>query len=156
MQRFPVPNYHIAKADKYGSQPERRWAYDKLVVVVIALNRKQSTEDRLLGMLNTLLSPDKPYEQKIAELEKKYQMHLRSDEQEEVRTMCNFSEYVEEIGIEKGIQRGVQQTIGALISVCRDLGLSQADTMSRIQNGLALPEETAQEYMEQYWQSGVR
>lgn len=107
-------------------------------------------------MLNTLLSPDKPYEQKIAELEKKYQMHLRSDEQKEVRTMCNFSEYVEEIGIEKGIQRGVQQTIGALISVCRDLGLSQADTMSRIQNGLALPEETAQEYMEQYWQSDVR
>lgn len=44
--------------------PDRPESYDKLSVVIIALNEKMETNDELLGMLNTLFSEQKTYLEK--------------------------------------------------------------------------------------------
>ena len=55
----------------YSDRPE---SYDKLSVVIIALNETMETNDELLGMLNTLFSEQKTYLERKKELEEIYQM----------------------------------------------------------------------------------
>ena len=134
-----------------------------MTVVIVALNEKKETENIFLGMLNTLLSPAKSYEEKKAELEEKYHIKVQDDMAKEMNTMCNLSEYVEQIGMEKGLEQGLKRgreegletglTQGkhALIDMCREFCLSQTDTLTRIQEKFSVTEERAQECMKLYW-----
>lgn len=78
-------------------------------VVIIALNEKMETNDELLGMLNTLFSEQKTYQEKKKELEEIYQMRMDNELGKEMNLMCNLSDLVIERGIEKGIESGIEQ-----------------------------------------------
>ena len=80
-------------------------------MVVIALNEKADSEDELIGMMNTLLSLEKTYEEKRSRLEEEYHIGMTSEMGKEWSLMCNLSDLVEERGIQKGIQRGVAEGI---------------------------------------------
>ena len=94
-----ISEYSIKKQDIISGLPDRPESYDKLSVVIIALNETMETNDELLGMLNTLFSEQKTYLEKKKELEEIYQMNL----------MCNLSDLVIERGIEQGIESGIEQ-----------------------------------------------
>lgn len=75
--------------------------------------------------------------------------------EEEEKSMCRaFEELMmeqEEIGIEKGRSEGIKEIIKALIETCRELGVSKEDTESRIVLKLELSRESAESYVDQYW-----
>lgn len=75
--------------------------------------------------------------------------------EEEEKSMCRaFEELMmeqEEIGIEKGRSEGIKESIKALIETCRELGVSKEDTESRIVLKLELSRESAEGYVNQYW-----
>ena len=103
--------YSMKKEDLVSGLPDLPEAYDKLSVVVIALNEKADSEDELIGMMNTLLSLEKTYEEKRSRLEEEYHIGMTSEMGKEWSLMCNLSDLVEERGIQKGIQRGVAEGI---------------------------------------------
>ena len=71
--------------------------------------------------------------------------------EEEEKSMCRaFEELMmeqEEIGIEKGIK----ESIKALVETCKELGVSKEDTKNRIILKLELSRESAESYVDQYW-----
>lgn len=91
--------------------PDRRQAYDKLEVIVISLNEKAESRNRLSGMLNTLLSPTLPVEEKKRKLEEEYGISMKRKQKEEVQIMCNLSEWVAELGRSEGIELGRSEGI---------------------------------------------
>lgn len=54
----------------------------------------------------TLLSPELPAARKIQNLKNKFQIDMEVHIGKELNQMCNLSDYVEELGIEKGIKKG--------------------------------------------------
>ena len=65
--------------------------------------------------------------------------------------MCEALTALIEDGRQEGISQGIEQGIKALIETCQDLGLSQGDTGSKVQEKFSLPIERMQEYIEKYW-----
>ena len=102
-----ISEYSFRKRDLLPGLPDHPQAYDKISVIIIALNEKISSEDLFIGMINTLLSTEIPYHIKKKRLEKDYHIQMHSDLAKEVGLMCNLSDYVEEQGIQKGIQNVV-------------------------------------------------
>ena len=56
-----------------------------------------------------------------------------------------------EIGIEKEIEKGIEKGALALISVCREIGLSYDDTRRKLIEKLELDAPAAKRYMEEFW-----
>ncbi|MCD7832653.1 MAG: hypothetical protein LUH00_01495 [Lachnospiraceae bacterium] len=105
-----IVRYSLTPTHVYGSYPDQVSAYDKICTIVITLNESVATENVFLQMMNTLLSKTKSYEEKKEELENKFHIPMsRGAIGEELRSMCNLSDLVEEQGIQKGIQIGKQQ-----------------------------------------------
>lgn len=57
----------------------------------------------------------------------------------------------EKTGMQRGIQQGIQQGIAALISTCKELGVSFEGTAEKPQEKFALADEEAQKEMGLYW-----
>ncbi|MCD8348864.1 MAG: hypothetical protein LUD16_13180 [Lachnospiraceae bacterium] len=102
-----IVRYSLTPTHVYGSYPDQVSAYDKICTIVITLNESVATENVFLQMMNTLLSKTKSYEEKKEELEDKFHIPMSRDTiGEELRSMCNLSDLVEEQGIQKGIRIG--------------------------------------------------
>src|SRR5699024_11717809 len=112
-----ISEYSFRKRDLLPGLPDHPQAYDKISVIIIALNEKISSEDLFIGMINTLLSTEIPYHIKKKRLEKDYHIQMHSDLAKEVGLMCNLSDYVEEQGIQKGIQEGIQNEVVNLLKL---------------------------------------
>lgn len=109
-----IAEYSIKKRDVVPGIADRPLAYDKLSVVVIALNEKMESEDTFLNFMNAILSPTKPYEEKKRILTERYHVPMDSEFGKELKIMCNLSDYVEEIGIKKGREEGKTEIIFAM------------------------------------------
>ena len=59
-----------------GNFPDVKNAYDKLSVIVIGLCDREKSSNELAGMLNVLLSPDIPAQDKKKQLAEKYDMKM--------------------------------------------------------------------------------
>ena len=53
--------------------------------------------------------------------------------------------------IEDGRIEGVKQGLGALVEVCRELGLSKEDVVSRAMGKLSLPVDETEDLIDRYW-----
>lgn len=104
-----ISEYRITKYDLIPGIPDHPKAYDKLSLIMVTLNRGRDTEDKLIGMLNTLFS-DSPAAEKCGRLSEQYGIAMESSLGEEMRLMMNFSDLVEERGIEKGESRFAKLT----------------------------------------------
>ena len=60
-------------------------------------------------MFGILLSPRLETRVKIHQLEHEFDIPMENDMGEELNQMCNLSDYVEELGIEKGIEKHLSQ-----------------------------------------------
>lgn len=90
-------------------------------------------------MLSTLLSADIKPDEKKHVLENEYGIAMSVELEEEVNSMCNLSEAIEERGIEQGIERGIEQGI--------ERGVEQGKiiaTYDFIQSGMITPKAGAE------------
>lgn len=112
-----ISSYSICKNDLVRGIPDKKWAYDKLAIVMICLNEKEEKETEFLKMLNTLLSTTKDVEEKKNELEQEYQMNIKNELGKELKLMCNLSELVEEKGAYNKIRELVEKKMKKGLSV---------------------------------------
>ena len=97
--------YNIQKTDIVGSASEFKENYDKMCVAMIYLNSKVSRRRGFFDMMNTLLSPEIEVETKKRILGNEYQIPMERGLVKEVEFMCNLSQGVLELGIERGIEQ---------------------------------------------------
>ena len=69
---------------------------------MVCLNAKADKGNRLTRMLGVLLSPRMKVTDKIIQLENEYEIPMENEMGKEMNEMCNLSDYVEELGIQKG------------------------------------------------------
>lgn len=151
-----MTEYRITKHDLIGHIPEKKRYYDKLSVVMICLNERMPTEKKgVHRLLNTLLSPNMPVEEKKRILEEEFQMKLENELERVVNEMCNLSEAIVEKGISKGINKGINEGINkvirALVETCEELGLSKEMTVRRVMDKMSVSYRKANQYVDKYW-----
>ncbi len=134
-----ISEYSIRKKDIVKGIPDVPEAYDKISVVLITLDAKKETDEKLLQMLNVLLSSGLKSEEKKQKLEEGFGINFKGNAGKEVSLMCNLSEYVEEQGIEKGYGLGAKdEKIETAKRMIKGNKLDYADIASFTE----LPEET--------------
>ncbi len=79
-------------------------------------------ESQLLEMLNTLFDPGMNPQRKLEKLENDYQIPMENKLGEELNQMCNLSDYVEEIGIQKGLKQGLAEGMTAGLTAGMEQG----------------------------------
>lgn len=85
--------------------------YDLLSVVMICLGDSNDKNNELIGMLNTVLSEKLNVTEKEHILTTEYGIELKTAKNGGVNLMCNLSDRIERIGIEKGIEQGTLKTL---------------------------------------------
>ena len=65
------------------------------------------TEEKTLGMLQTLFLGSMIPEERLKRLEEEYQLNISEEIGEEVRNMCSYSQVIEDRGVERGIEKGI-------------------------------------------------
>lgn len=101
--------YQIAKQDLIAGIPDMPQTYDKLSVVIVTLNDKKPVTDEFLEMMLVLFSVGKQAEEKRRILEQQFHIPMQTDFGKEIGLMCNYGDYVEAKGIEKGIETEMRQ-----------------------------------------------
>lgn len=97
-----VSEYSLRKKDLIPGIPDHPYAYDKLTVVLICLDRRSKEKSELTSMLNILLSPELLAADKIDQLSNRFHFQMNIPLGKELNQMCNLSDYVEALGMEKG------------------------------------------------------
>lgn len=103
--------------------------YDLLSVVMICLGDSTNKENKLIKMLNAILSEKLSLTEKENLLTTEYGIVTRTDEDGGVNLMCNLSDRIEQIGIKKGIEHGSLKT---LFSLYKDHLISLQEAANRI------------------------
>lgn len=83
---------------------------------------------------------------------------MNINEEDEI-TMCElFDQYTRrgrcegrQEGLREGIQKGIQKGLQALITTCRELGVSFDETVGRVQEKFSLGKDEAQKNVQLYW-----
>lgn len=118
-----ISEYSIQKRDLVSKIPDNKSSYDKISVIVIALNKKVLLKEKekestgkgkesllnFLEMLNVLFSSDIGSDVKRNRLEKDFGIKMNKELGEELNIMCNVSGYVRREGIEEGIKKGKEE-----------------------------------------------
>ncbi len=108
-----ITSFKISQNNLYGEFPYGRLESDVMEVILVCLPEdekgvdgiwKCKSENDLIKMLSTALSGNLSAEDKISMLESEYNMEMASEK--EVNDMCNYSEYIENLGIRKGRAEG--------------------------------------------------
>ncbi len=98
--------YRFQEVNLVGNVREPRDNYDLMNLVMVCLGRAEDCENQTLQMLDVLFSA-MDQEQKRKRLEQQFNLPMTQELEEEVTVMCNFSDVVEQRGIEKGIKKGI-------------------------------------------------
>ena len=108
--RFIIDKKSVAGEKKYNITD-----YDKIEVIVIELGLIDGATEtgynvkELMELLNYTFSDDGSAEEKVEGLKSRFGIDISQELKEDIGTMCNFSEVIEERGIEKGIEQGIEQ-----------------------------------------------
>ncbi len=142
-----ISTYRMCKEDLIPGIPDQRETYDKMAVVMVCLNPKSKKGDPLMRMLGVLLAPGVRAKEKIQQLETEFAIPMETETiGEELNQMCNLSDYVEEIGIQKGIEQGIEQGIERgreQTLICQiEKKLAKGMTVPEIADALEETEET--------------
>ena len=127
-----------------GNACEEEKYFDKQQILVLYLGYKES-EYISMNILRILADNGMDYETKNEALEK-YDIRLKGGLAKEVRSMCDYGDYVEKMGTEKGLQRGILQgkeqgflqgsenkTVEDIQSLTKTLKLSVDEAMDALQ-----------------------
>lgn len=155
-RRNTITQYSFTKKDMVGMVNEPKENYDLMTAVFLCLGGTGNTNSPILQMLNTLLSEEMPPAEKKQILYDDFDISMTDTLDEGVELMCNYSQYVEDRGIEKGINIGVEQgmakgfekgiennTLSSIQNLMETLHLPVLDAM----NALKVPEADRPKYL---------
>lgn len=148
-RRHSLNKYEITEHSIIGSYSEPEDHYDLLSVIMICLGETKiqpgcSPEDQIIDLLTVLLSTELDAAHKKHHLETVYGIPATEELDKEMMQMCNYSDYVEQIGMEKGRKKG-------LIETCKELGVSKDTTLNKLMVKFALTQSAAEELLNKYW-----
>lgn len=108
--------YHTVESIIQGNPYEKEENYDLMEVVVLNLgDAEQKSENEILDLLNVLFSPTITTEKKKQTLNDDFGIAMTEEFESEVNKMCNLSEALVELGIEKGIEQGKESLVQMMI-----------------------------------------
>ena len=73
------------------------------------MEQEDENKQRLLELLKILFIKNLAIVDKKEQLQKGYGILMEKEIEEEVMDMCNFSDFIEQRGIEKGLEQGIEQ-----------------------------------------------
>ena len=135
-----INRYRMVEEHIIGNACEEEKYFDKQQILVLYLGYKES-EYISMNILRILADNGMDYEKKNEALEK-YDIRLKGGLAKEVRSMCDYGDYVEKMGTEKGLQRGILQgkeeerinsTLNAIQSLTKTLKLNADEAMDALQ-----------------------
>lgn len=149
IMKHTMREYSITENCKAGNVQEQAENYDLLSAVMICLGEasEEAESQKVIDLLNILLASEMDVKEKKKHLEQDFGIKMTKQLEEETGKMCNYSEYIEERGVEKGIEKG----IAALINTCRTLGATWDMTLKQLREQFEISEDKAEEKMQQYW-----
>lgn len=106
-ERQSITRYAFSKEDIYGHSRENRQNYDLMSLILLRLG-EEPTEEKTLGMLQTLFLGNMKPRERIRRLEEEYELHMSEEVEQEVVSMCTYSEMREERALARGIERGIE------------------------------------------------
>jgi len=123
-----ITNYYMNEKAIIGNSKQKKQNYDLLSVVMICLgNPKDTMQSNVLKLLNTLLAKDVKADEKIDFLQAEFRIPATITLKKELEDMCNLSEGIEQVGIEKGVKKGVKKGIKKVVcntvDIMRDLSV---------------------------------
>ena len=147
-----ITRYRLAEENLIGNVKEPVQNYDLLSVVILCLGG----EDRenyggILKLLDVLLSPKAGITEKWKILQDDFDIPMTETLESEVQEMCNLSQGVMALGIEKGIEQGIEQGIergkaeGLLASI-RNLMANTGWSLEKAMEILGVPETDRSKY----------
>ena len=74
-----------------------------------AVEQEDENKQRLLELLKILFIKNLVIEDKMEQLQKTYGILMEKEIDKEVMDMCNFSDFIEQRGIEKGLEQGLKK-----------------------------------------------
>ena len=74
-----------------------------------AVEQEDENKQRLLELLKILFIKNLVIEDKKEQLQKTYGILMEKEIDKEVMDMCNFSDFIEQRGIEKGLEQGLKK-----------------------------------------------
>ena len=111
-----ISHYHMEKEDLLPGLPNIPKSYDKISVVVIALNESVSSSDNFINMMNTLLSTHKTYQEKRSALENTYHISMSYNLGKELGKMDHVLDDVIEQKLAEGLAEGQNKAKKELIT----------------------------------------
>lgn len=128
-----ISHYHMEKEDLLSGLPDIPKSYDKLSVIIIALNERVSSDDKFINMMNTLLSTQKTYQEKRSALENTYHISMSYNLGKELGKMDHVLDDVIEQklaeGLSQGLERGLQE--GQAKGLAQGLAEGRAEGLSK-------------------------
>lgn len=102
------------------------------------------TEERTLGMLQTLFLGSMNPEERLKRLEEDYQMNLSENVEMEVKNMYTFSQAIEDRATKRGMEKGIEKGI-TIYKTLQETGSVQT-TAARLNEPSDIVREIALEY----------
>ena len=113
--RNTISVYKLGKENVYGNAKDYT-QYNLSEIIYICLGNEE-TDDELLGMLNVLFSKTLSHKTRKDILRNKYKVKMTEEMEKEAEVMCNYSDYIEQRGINKGREEGRIGILYKLIDV---------------------------------------
>ena len=148
-----LPNYKINLVDAERLEDVEKFS-DDLQVILTMLRYRDSKEE-----LKHYIDENKKFFQNVdyetsqamkAFLNMK-QIPSETEQKEEMVDMCKAIQEMYDDGVKDGIQKGVERGIAAVIRTCRNLNVSEEDTLNNVQRDYELSMEEAKKYLGTYW-----
>ena len=127
-----INRYRMVEEHIIGNACEEEKYFDKQQILVLYLGYKES-EYISMNILRILADNGMDYETKNEAL-KKYDIRLKGGLAKEVRSMCDYGDYVEKMGTEKGLQKGIAQGLQRGILQGKEQGFLQGSENKTVED----------------------
>ena len=148
-----LPNYKINLVDAERLEDVEKFSDD--LQVILTMLRYRDSKEELTDYINEnkkfFQNVDYETSQAMKAFLNMKQIPGEAEHKEERIDMCKAIQEMYDDGVKDGIQKGVERGIAAVIRTCRNLNVSEEDTLNNVQREYELSMEEAKKYLETYW-----
>ena len=148
-----LPNYKINLVDAERLEDVEKFSDD--LQVILTMLRYRDSKEELTDYINEnkkfFQNVDYETSQAMKAFLNMKQISGEAEHKEEMIDMCKAIQEMYDDGVKDGIQKGVERGIAAVIRTCRNLNVSEEDTLNNVQREYELSMEEAKKYLETYW-----
>ena len=146
-----ITTYTIGESNILGNAKSDHDDYDKMQVTLLCLDGKPTGKENVVGMLDVALANGMPAEEKIRQLETKYDIKVTNGLEGRLETMCNYSKGVYDDGMEKGMEqgmaKGIDTGIAGAVDILKRMGMATGKIVEQLMLQYGLSKEDADKYV---------